>query len=239
MRVHQLNTFVLGAAAVIATALPAAARASDLSYTFLDFQALDSDLDASGTQLPVPQQVVGITTSGGDGIAVAGSVALPGRFYAAGNFRTSIIDITGVVESPLTRVTISDSFDLVSSTIGVGYQRELADNFDVLAELSYESVDYDFGSVAGENFDASDSGLGAKVGFRWNPVPAFELFASGRVTPVGKINLTSRSLDSDTSFSTGVRWYFFNDLGVGVDYESGEVETITFSLRFGFGRLPW
>jgi hypothetical protein len=236
---NKLNTAALCAASMLAMASPAGVQASDLSYTFLDFQALDSTLETTGSQRPVPQQLVGVTTSGGDGIAVAGSLALPRRFYAAGAFRTSIIDITGVVESPLTRVTVSDSFDLVSSTLGVGYQRELAENFDILAEISYDSVDYDFGSFAGENFDVSDSGVGARVGIRWNPVPQFELSASSRFSPVAKVSLSSRELESDISFSTGVRWYFFNDLGVGLDYESGEVDTVTFSLRFGFGNLPW
>jgi hypothetical protein len=236
---NQINALVLGAASLLGLASPAFVQASELSYTFLDFQALDSTLETTGSQRPVPQQLVGVTTRGGDGIAVAGSLALPRRFYAAGAFRTSIIDIGGVVESPLTRVTVSDTFDLVSSTLGVGYQRELAENFDLIAELSYDSVDYDFGSFAGENFDVSDSGMGGRVGFRWNPAPAFELFAAARHSPVGKVNLSTRQLGSDTSVSTGVRWYFFNDLGVGVDYETGEIETFTFSLRFGFGNLPW
>jgi hypothetical protein len=236
---NRLTSLVLGAASLLATGMPAAAWASDLSYTFLDFQALDSSVDASGSQRPVPQQLVSVTADGGDGIAVAGSLALPGRFYAAGAFRTSIIDITGVVESPLARITVSDSFDLISSMIDGGYQRELADNFDLFAKVTYDSVNYDFGSFAGENFDVDDAGIGAAVGFRWNPTPAFELFASGRYSPVGTVALSSLELESDTRFRTGVRWYFFGDLGVGVDYESGAVDTLTFSLRFGFGNLPW
>jgi hypothetical protein len=242
MPARRPNPCALGVAATIAmiiTVVAQPARASDLSYTYLDFQALDNDVDAAGSQRPVPSQLVNVASRGGDGIAVAGSLGLPGRLYASGAFTTSIIDITGVVESPLTRVTTSDSFDLVSSQIGIGYQREISDNFDVIAELTYESIDYDFGSVAGENFDVSDSGLGAEIGFRWNPKPAFELFATGRVTPVGKVDLNARELDSDTLINTGVRWYFFNDLGVGVDYSTGEVKTFTVSLRFGFGNLPW
>jgi hypothetical protein len=233
-----LSASLIGCAS-LAAATPGTVWASDLSYTFLDFQALDSSIDLRGFQSPVPQQTIDIDVEGGDGVAVAGSLALPGRWYLNGSFRTSVIDFTGVVQSPQVTTNVSDTFDLVSSTLGIGYQRELADNFDLIAEVLYDSIDYDFGSLAGENFDAKDSGAGALVGFRWNPTPKFELYAAERYSPVGKVDLTAGTLGADTTFNTGVRWYFFEGFGAGFDFESGEVETFTVSMRFNFGKLPW
>jgi hypothetical protein len=239
MRIQKASSAFLAGTVALMSFTPGVLRASDLSYTFLDFQALDNTLGTTGVQTPVPGQTVSIFADSGDGVAVAGSLALPGRFYISGAFRTSLVDITGVIQSPLASVTVTDTFDLVSSDLGIGYQRELADNFDFIAELSHDSVDYDFGSLAGENFDTVDTGTGARLGFRWNPKARFELFASARYSEVGRVNLAARELENDTWGNIGIRWYFYEGLATGVDYESGDVETFTFSLRFSFGRLPW
>lgn len=219
--------------------LPVPASASELSYTFMDFLAIDTSVDAAGVQTPVPGQTVSVDVDGGDGVSVAGSLGLGGRFYLTGAFKTSIIDFEGVIESPLTTTRVSDTFDLVMSTFGVGYQYELDTNFDLIGELTYDTVDYDFGSLAGENFDTNDEGIGGRVGFRWNPRPPLEVFASARHTPVGQPRLSDRELDSDTLLDVGMRWYFFEDLGLGFQYEAGDVSTATISMRFSFGNLPW
>lgn len=224
----------------LATAVIASnAIASELSYTFLDFEVIDHDLDLVGTQTPAPGQTVTINTGAGEGISVAGGVALPVGLYVGGRFRSSIVDVTATIQSPLTVVTARDEFDLVTSELVLGYTRELAPNFDMIAEISRDTTDYDFGSFAREDFDVDDSGLGGRIGFRWNPQRALELFASARYTSVGKPLLTQRELDSDTRLDVGLRWYFFEDLGLGVDYESGDVSTLTIAMRFSFGNLQW
>jgi hypothetical protein len=223
----------------VLVAISSAAHASDLSYTFIDFEVLNQDVGLDGLSQPLPGQTVAVTTGDGDGISVGGGVALPRGFYLAGRFRTSIVDLVGTIQSPLTTVTASDEFDLVTSRLAVGYTRELRENFDVVAEIARETADYDFGSFVGESFDTKDSGIGARVGFRWNPQPAFELFAAAHFSPVGEANLTERRLDSDTLLITGIRWYFFEDLGLSLDYEAGEVSTATLAMRFSFGNLRW
>jgi hypothetical protein len=229
----------IGVGALTASLIAASANASELSYTFLDFEVIDHDLDLVGTQTPTPGQTVTVTTGGGEGISVAGGVALPAGFYVGGRFRSAIVDVTGTIRSPLTVVTAIDEFDLVTSELVVGYTRELAMNFDMIAELSRDTADYDFGSFARENFDVDDSGIGGRFGFRWNPQRAFELFASARYTPVGEPLLTERDFDADTRLNLGLRWYFFEDLGLGVEYESGDVSTLTIAMRFSFGNLRW
>jgi hypothetical protein len=220
-------------------ALLPSAQASELAYTFLDFQALDSSVDAAGTQSPVPLQTVNIATDTGDGIAVAGSMAAGNRFYVGGIYKSSIIDVHGVISSPLVTLSLDDQFDLTQTRLSFGFLQPIGESFDFVAEVSYDSATYDFGSLAGENFDIEDSGVGAQLGFRWNPVRAFELFVFGRASPVAKANLSTRELESDMILHTGLRWYFFEDLGVGIEFESGNVETTTISMRFGFGDLPW
>jgi hypothetical protein len=175
----------------------------------------------------------------GNGIAVGGGVALPGRFYVAGRYRSSTIDVSATITSPLVTVMARDEFDLVATALALGYQRELRENFDFIAELSRDTASYDFGSFALENFDTEDSGLGGRAGFRWNPRPALEVFAAAHHSAVGKPNLSTRDFDADTTFVTGLRWYFFEDLGLGVDYESGDVSTVTVAMRMSFGKLPW
>ena len=78
---------------VLAAAGPFAAQASELSYTYVDFQAYSTDTAQTGQQVPVPGQTVRVQTENGDGIAIGGAVALGQRFYFTGQFRTSIIDV--------------------------------------------------------------------------------------------------------------------------------------------------
>ena len=231
-----------GAAGIVATGmslLQGPAAASELSYTFLDFQSLDQTIGAAGVQSPVPLQTVSIVAGDGDGIAVGGSVAAGQRFYIAGAYRSSIVEAQGIVESPLAAVTVQDEFDLTHGRLSLGYLFPVGETLDLIAEVSYDTVTYDFGSLAGENFDLEDSGVGGKVGLRWNPIPAFELFAFARHSPLGKANLTTLEFESDTTAHVGLRWYFFSDLGLGIEHESGDVETTTISMRFSFGNLPW
>ncbi len=220
-------------------ALGMSASASELSYTYVDFRVLSNSVDGSGERFPTPNQRVEAQTGDGDGISVAGALALPGRFYLVGAFSSSIIDVENRITSPLTELVVDDEFDLITSRLGLGYQRELAPRFDLTFEVTYETGELDFGSLAGESFDTDTSGVGARLGFRWNPREPFELFASAGTSPYGKLSLDDGELESGTVMNAGLRWYFFRDLGVGIDYQSGDLSNITLSMRFSFGRLPW
>jgi len=230
---------LLDAAALLAFALPTALSASELSYTYVDFRVLSTSVDATGTQSTTPGQDVTADAGDGDGISVAGAVALPNRFYLVGAYNSSIIDVRAHIESPLAQVDIDDEFDLITSRFGLGYQRELAPNLDLTLEVTHDTGELDFGSLAGENFDVDTSGVGARVGFRWNPREPFELYATAGSVPYGRVMLDERRFDSGTVVNAGLRWYFFPDLGVGLDYQSGDISSVTLSMRFSFGRLPW
>ena len=222
---------------VLAAAGPFAAQASELSYTYVDFQAYSTDTAQTGQQVPVPGQTVRVQTENGDGIAIGGAVALGQRFYFTGQFRTSIIDVSAVVTNPFGVTTATDNFDLIESRLAFGYYRELAENFDLTIDASLDSIEYDFGSFAGERFDMQDDGVGVRVGFRWNPHPPLEISGFAHYSPIGDANLTLREFEADTAMGLGVMWYFFEDLGIGVDYASGEHDSLAFSMRFSFGDL--
>lgn len=215
------------------------ARASDLSYTFVDFRALSNDVEAAGVQSPIAGQSVALDAGEGDGVSVAGSVALPAGFYLAGSFNSSIVDVGATIMSPLTEIAVEDEFDLITSSFGVGWARELAPTFDVIFELTYDTAEFDFGSLAGENFDTEEGGAAARLGFRWNPREPFEIYASAGQSPYGEVLLDERQFDAATVVNAGMRWYFFSDLGLGVDYQSGDLSALTLSMRFSFGNLPW
>ncbi|HUF74562.1 MAG TPA: FG-GAP-like repeat-containing protein, partial [Gammaproteobacteria bacterium] len=215
------------------------AVASELSYTFLDFKGYDQTLDVSGSQEPAVGQNVSIASDKGDGIGISGSLGMGDRFFLSGSFTSSIVDFEGIVTSPLAEVTLADTYDRVTSTFSVGYLVPIGDELDLLFALTYDSQELDFGSLAGENFDVDDSGAGASLGLRWNPARPVELYLYSRYSPVGKVSLDELAFDDDITVGAGFLWYFFEDLGFGADFESGQTDTFSLTLRFNFGTLQW
>jgi hypothetical protein len=230
------TTTLLGMAVAVAT-VPGLAGASELSYTFVDFGALGVDGTATGVQSPIPGQVVEVGSGEGDGLTVSGSLAIGQRFYLSGGYESAVMDVEALVSSPLAVIVVGGSYDLIASRTAVGYVHPIGDTFDAIAEISYDTLEYDFGSFAGENFDVSEGGAGIGVGMRWNPRSTLEVFAMAHGSAVGEADLSTGEVDSGVRFSAGLRWYFFEDLGVGFRYESGDFDSMTISMRFGFGEL--
>lgn len=214
-------------------------EASELSYTFIDFSSLNQSVGIYGNQQPDPNQNVFVQSDNADGIALSGSLGITERFFLSGEFTTSIVDVTGTITSPLTQVTVEDTYDLLTSRVGFGYVLPIGENFDFLFDVSYDSREVDFGSLAGENFDSKDSGIGYGVGMRWNPTRAVELHAITRIQPVGETLLDTLEFDSEVVAQAGIFWYVLEDLGLGASFESGQVDTVSLSVRFSFGTLQW
>ena len=213
------------------------AGAGDLSYTFVDFGALGVKSDATGQQSPAAGQTVTVAAGKGDGLTVAGSLALGQRFYLASSYDSTVVDVDAVIQSPLATASTSGNFDHVVTRVGFGYVQPIGRRLDLAFELGRDKVEYDFGSFAGENFDVEDSALAAQVGMRFKASDSLELFVGARGSEVGKVDLTNRRFESGTEVSAGLRFYFFEDLGLGVDYRSGDVDRLAVSMRFGFGEL--
>jgi hypothetical protein len=210
---------------------------SELSYTYLDIGAAAVETSLEGVRMPVPGQTVSAELSDGDGLTVGGSLAIGRRFYIAAANETAVIGVDAFVASPLATAFLGGNVDRVTAHAAVGYVQPIGLDFDVVFELAYDTIEYDFGSFAGESFDVDDGGAGFGLGFRWNPQTTVELFAMAYGSEVGEIDLTSGTFDSGTRAVAGVRWYFFEDLGLGFDYRSGDADSVNVSLRFGFGDL--
>jgi hypothetical protein len=224
--------------AAVALGLPAAqAAAADLGYSFVDFGAVGLQGGLSGTKASTPIQTVAIDTNTGTGLNVAGSLEVGERFFLRGSYDSAVVDVSAVVQSPLALVNTSGNFVRSASRAAFGYHRAFGEKIDAFAELTWDSVNYDFGSFAGENFDAKDSGAGVGVGLRWSATDSLEIYAAVHASPVADIDLTSSTLSSGTEATVGLRYYFFQDLGFGVDLRSGDVDALTLSMRFGFGEL--
>jgi hypothetical protein len=218
-------------------ALASPGVASDLSYTFVDFGALGVASDLSGTRSPTPGQTVTVESGEGDGLTVGGSLALGERFYLGGAYDSAVVEVDASIRSPLATVSTSGNFDLVTTRAALGYVVRAGEALDIYFEASYDTVDYDFGSFAGESFDVDDGGAGVGFGLRWNPTASVEVFASAHGSSVGEVNLTTSELGEGVQGSLGLRFYFFHDLGLGFDLRSGDVDSLAVSLRFGFGEL--
>lgn len=230
-RIATLSVTACGAL----SALPAAA--SELSYTFLDIGATSVETSLEGVRMPAPSQTVTVGLTDGDGLTVAGSLAIGRRFYIAAANETSVIGVDAFVESPLATAFVGGNVDRVESRAAVGYVQPIGANFDLVFELAYDSIEYDFGSFAGESFDVDDSGAGLGIGLRWNPTAALELFAMAHGSETVEVDLTTGTLDTGTRAMAGVRWYFFEDLGLSFDARSGDADSVNVSLRFSFGDL--
>jgi hypothetical protein len=233
-----LNARTTAFSTLIASAACASpAAGSELSYTFLDIGAATVETSLDGVRMPAPGQTVSVETGAGDGLTVGGSLAIGQRFYIAAANETAVIGVDAFVASPLATAFLGGNVDRVASRAAVGYVQPIGADFDFIFEVAHDTVEYDFGSFAGESFDIDEGGTGFGVGFRWNPTSAFELFALAHGSEVGEIDLTSGTFESGTRAVAGLRWYFFEDLGLGFDFRSGDADSINVSLRFGFGDL--
>jgi hypothetical protein len=232
---------IAGVAAAIVTlgaALGAVrAEATELSYTYIDFGGLTVDSELVGTKVPAATQQVRIGSSEGDGLTVSGSLALGRSFYLSGGYDSAVVDVDAAVTSPLATAMTGGNFDLVTSRAAFGYYHPIGTKLDVFAEVSYDTVEYDFGSFAGESFDVDEAGAGYGVGLRFSASETIELFAAARSSSIGTVDLTTSTVDTGTQVSAGLRVYFFQDLGLGFDLRSGDVDSLTVSMRFGFGEL--
>jgi hypothetical protein len=226
-------------AGIAALSCAAAAAAADKSYTFVDFGGTQIFSDYNGTQSSAATQTVEVQSDKGDGLMVSGSLAVGRWFYVGGGYESDVVDVNTVVSSPLAVATTSGNFDLTRTRAAFGFVHSFSEKFDLFAEATYDGINLDFGSFAGENFDVDESGAGFGVGVRFNATPKVELYAAAHGSSVGRVDLNSLQADSGTEAQAGLRFYFFQDLGVGFDYRGRQdhLNTFTVSMRFGFGEL--
>jgi hypothetical protein len=220
-----------GFIAIVFLLLAVAAHAQEPRYSYFEIGVLNQDQSLTGTQVPIPGQVVDIATTDGSGVQFLGSLEIWNGVYAFAEYGSADPDVGAIITNAQGQFTATDEYDLTTIRGGVGYGFPLSFNTHVFAEVSLDSLDYDFGSFAGEDFDTGDTGLGAAVGIRSILWDDFELRASGRYTSSGTANLTTLEIDDDTLFAVGASYMFIRGLSLTADYETGEIDTWSIGFR--------
>ena len=206
------------------------AAAQDIGYSWLDMSFTGQNIDRSGVQVPIVGQSVEVAASDGSGIRFRGSVGTWKNLYLFVDYGSTDIDVDVVITNDQGIFLVSDEFDFTSIRGGLGWKYSVFNKTDLFAEVSYDSTGFDFGSFAGENFDADGQEIGGALGFRTLFGDHFQLNVQGRYSAVGDIDLNTLEFDSDMLYSVGFAWSVLRGLSIVGEYESGEFSS--YSLGF-------
>jgi hypothetical protein len=228
-KVQIQGSLALAALLLLFGAGPAAAQ--DISYSWMDMSFMGQDIDRSGVQVPIVGQSVEVAGSDGSGIRFRGSVGTWKNLYLFVDYASTDIDVDVVITNSQGVFEDSDEFDFTAIRGGLGWKYSIFNKTDIFAEVSYDSTDFDFGSFAGENFDADAQEVGGALGFRTLFGDHFEVKVQGRYTSVGDIELNTLEFDSDTLYSIGFAWNVLRGLSIVGDFESGEFSSYSLGFR--------
>ena len=209
------------------------ADAQELRYSWLDMSFMVQDVGRSGSLSPLPGQVVDISVSDGGGVRFRGSVGTWKNFYLMVDYASTDIDLTGTVSNSNTGFVeeIEDEFDYTAIRGGLGLRYPLRYETDIFGELTYDSLDFDFVSFAGEDFDMGRKEMGGALGIRTMFGDHVQAYMRARYTAVGDADLTTGFFDTDTLIGVGVAWEVVRGLSLVGDYESGEFSNFSVGFR--------
>jgi hypothetical protein len=225
---------LLAGAALLSLGLSATASAQELRYSWLDLSYMGQDVDGiAGTQeTPVADQFVDVEANDGDGVRFRGSYALGERFYLFGEYGSTDIDVDAVVSNPnIDPINTSDEFDLTSIRGGLGLRWGVGFNTDIIFEVSYDSIDYDFGSFAGESFDVDSKDAGGAIGIRHLFGDDFEVRAHGRYAGAAVVDLNALEFETGMMYGAGFSWQIVRGFAIVGDYETGDVDSWSVGFR--------
>jgi Ax21 family sulfation-dependent quorum factor len=136
-------------ALTLMAALPFAASAAEgLSYNYVEGGYVNTDSSNS------------LTSADSDGWNINGSAAIADNFHIFGGYTAE--------------KTKDFDFDIDTWRAGVGYNRSIADNTDLLARVAYQNRKVDLAPYGGS---FRDDGYSAEVGVRSALAPHFEGYA--------------------------------------------------------------
>lgn len=230
---------VYGVLAVTALLLSVSeVNAQEVRYSWFDLSFMGQDVSRSATAFdPLSNQGYDFEASDGSGVRFRGSVGTWNNFYAVIDFSSTDPSVSGVVINNTTgfQATVNDEFDLTMIGGGFGYKYSLTTKTDLFLELTYNSVDFDFGNpvptIPEFDFDADDQGVGAAFGARSMLGDNLEVRGHVRHSAVGDIDLNSRVFESDVLYGVGLAYTLVRGLSIVVDYESGEFESYSLGFR--------
>lgn len=209
------------------------ASAQELRYSWLDMSFIAQDVSRSGSLSPLPGQVVDISATDGSGVRFRGSIGTWKNFYLMVDYSSTDIDLTGTVSNANTGFVeeIEDEFDYTAIRGGIGLRVPLRYDTDIFGELTYDSLDFDFGSFAGEDFDMGRKEMGGTLGIRTVFGDHVQAYLHARYTAVGDADLTTGFFDTDTLVGVGVAWELIRGFSLVGDYESGEFSSFSVGFR--------
>jgi len=207
------------------------ASAQEVRYSWLDLTYKVQDFDRAGSQTPIAGQTVDINGSDGNGVRFRGSFGTWNNLYAFVDFGSTNIDLTGVITNAQGVFPASDQFDLTDIRSGIGYRIPIAFSTDIYAEVSFDSLDLDFGSLAGEDFDTNDQDIGGALGIRSMLTDDLELRAFGRYSNHEDVDLNTLAFDTGFIYGAGFGYQIVRGLSIVGDYESGQFASWSIGFR--------
>jgi hypothetical protein len=214
--------------------------AQEVRYSWVEISYMAQDIGKSGSQItrdsngvPIPGQIVVVDTDDGAGVVFRGSVGTWKNLYLFLDYSSTDIDLEGAIinNQPGSPFPIEDEFDYTTVRGGLGFKLSVGFSTDLYAEVSYDDVDFDFGSFAGESFDTDNQDVGGAVGVRAMLTDNFELRAHSRFTNSGDVDLSTGEFDTDTLFGAGFGWQIVRGLSIVADYETGEFSSWSIGFR--------
>lgn len=210
-----------------------AAVAQDIRYSWIDLSFMGQDVGRAGSLTPLPGQTVDLAVTDGSGVRFRGSVGTWKNLYLMIDYGSTDIDLTGRVTNTNTgfEEEFADEFDYTTIRGGVGLRYSIHYTTDIYGELTYDSLDFDFGSFAGENFDMNRKEMGGTVGIRSIFGKKLEARLHARYSALGDADLTTGIFDTDILYGVGFAWELIRGLSVVGDYEAGEFSSWSVGFR--------
>lgn len=224
---------VIASVILLVTFLSPSAGAQEVRYSWLDlsFRAQDVSMLQGTQQTQVPGQSVVVTAQDGNGVLFRASFGTWNNFYLFGEYGSTDMDIVAVVNNNQGSFPAEDEFDLTTIRGGIGFKYSIKFYTDLFVEISADSIDLDFGSFAGENFDTHDQDLGGKLGVRHMLNDDVQLRAYGRYSNHSLVDLNTLEFDAGEYYGAGFSWEIVRGLSLVGDYESGDFDSWSIGFR--------
>jgi hypothetical protein len=222
-----MNNFKL-LLATAAMAVSGAAIAGP-SYTYVDLGYVQGDgIDASSLLGGIPNEIGNFES---DGFTIRGSKSISDNFHVQASYTDG--------DSLGGNGTLLGS-DYDGYSIGVGYNPAITDSMDLVARIGYSDLDAEFGALVSDLLsipegltDYSVSGINLEVGPRAMIGDNLELNAAATLF-IGEIETIAGDIDqTDVGLRFGGEYYFGN-ISLGVDVETGFIDQANLHVRYTF-----
>jgi len=216
---------------LLSAALCSSAMAQEVRYSWMDIAFMAQDVGLTGTQTPIQGQTVDVDAGNGDGVRFRASFGTWHNLYTFIDYSSTDIDVGVVVTNAQGVFAAEDEFDYTAIRGGIGLRFPLRFDTDVYGEVTFDSLDFDFGSFAGENFDMGKQDVGAAIGVRSMFGDNLQLRLYGRYSAVGKADLSTQKFDNDTLVGAGFGFTLIRGLSIVGDFETGEFSSWSIGFR--------